>query len=75
MGKRNIIYLYQRPVENMGIRMCDLIHPELLLGFNLRLRDFQLDLCNAGEWGALREEKFHLRNSLILKGFSSNNSI
>lgn len=30
MRKRNIIYLYQRLVENMGIRMCKLIHPELL---------------------------------------------
>lgn len=39
MGKRNIIYLYQRLVENMGTRMCNLIHPEMLLGFNLRLRD------------------------------------
>lgn len=31
MGKRNIIYLYQRLVENRGIGMYNLIHPELLL--------------------------------------------
>lgn len=68
----------------MGIiELGKLIQPRLLLGFSLSSRDnFELTLCNGKKRlgntlapKGFQGEKRYPTNSLILKGFSSNNSI
>jgi len=86
MGKRNVIHLCQRLVdENTGItELWNLVHPGLLLGFSLSWRDNLLAEYareRKAEWGTHQlpklcrgEKHYHPTNSFTLKGFSSNKS-